>query len=54
MEWLANFFEYAFGATTTLGLAAFAMLVIVALVALVVALTKSSPAFVFLSAIVCL
>jgi hypothetical protein len=53
MEWLANFFEYGFGAATTLGLAAFAMLIIVTLVALVVALTKSNPAFVFLIAIVC-
>jgi hypothetical protein len=54
MEWLAKFFESGFGASTTLGLAAFAMLIIVALVALVVALTNSSPAFVFLVAIVCI
>jgi hypothetical protein len=53
MDWLSSFFHDAFGAVGPLGMGAFAMLVIVALVALVVALSKGSPLLVFVIAIVC-
>lgn len=43
MDWLSNFFHDAFAAAGPLGLAAFAMLVIVALVAIVVAISQGSP-----------
>jgi hypothetical protein len=51
MDWLSNFFHDAFAAAGPLGLAAFAMLVIVALVAIVVAIRKGSPALVGIIAI---
>jgi hypothetical protein len=52
MDWLPNFFHDAFAAASPLGLAAFAMLVIVALVAIVVAISKGSPVLVGVLAII--
>jgi hypothetical protein len=49
-DWLSAFFHDGFASATVLGLGAFAMLVIVALVALVVVLNKSSPLYVFVIA----
>jgi hypothetical protein len=46
MDWLSNFFQAGFTTAGALGLAAFAMLVIVALVAIVVAISKGSLALV--------
>jgi hypothetical protein len=43
MDWLPNFFHEAFTAAGPLGLAAFAMVVIVALVGIVVAISQGRP-----------
>jgi hypothetical protein len=51
-DWLPRFFHDAFAAASPLGLAAFAMLVIVALVAVVVTISKGRPALIGIIAIV--
>lgn len=53
MDWLSSFFREGFAAATPLGLAAFAMLIIVALVIVVVAIRNGSPILFGTFAMVC-